>query len=229
MCGFGRQTSTLEDSHSALDKDAPVQINVLSARGVLIEADQGPVWMYGTASEHELLYQYSLIGARNVLLAMIQTESPYFQGRSFAPASLNASPHPSFPDPDCARHYECAANVPLKPYVTSQEDRALGLHLERCHSIFVLGAGLYSFFDSYAQDTLAAHACQRRICVIDDEKPGTSSDIWLFHIATVGTEVILTMDGQDVVPEDTYREGFCSTLTLAALHPHGQTEGVFLL
>lgn len=192
---------------------------MLSARGVLIEANQGPVWMYGTASEHELLYQYSLVGAKNVLLALIQTESPYFQGRAFAPASQNAHRHTSFPDPDCARHYSCAGNVPPKPYVASQEDRALGLHLERCHSIFVLGAGLYSFFDSYAQDTLAEHACQRRMCVIDDEEPGASNDVWLFNMATVGTEVILTMDGQDVVSEATFREGFCSTLTVAALRP----------
>lgn len=186
--------------------------------------------MYGTASEHELLYQYSLIGAKNVLLAMIQTESPYFQGILFAPASQNTRRHPSFPDPDCARHYACHARVPSKPYVSSQEDRALGLHLERCRSIFVLGAGLYSFFDSYAQDTLATHDCQRRICVVDDEVTGASSDIWLFHMATIGTEVILTMDGQDVVPEGTYREGFCSTLTVAALRPHdGQASETVLM
>lgn len=187
---------------------------------MLIEARTGPVWMYGTASEHQLLYQYSLVGAKNVLLAMIQTESPYFQGRSFALASQCVPSSPLYPDPDSARRYTKAAGLPVASYVPCQEDRSIGLHMEQCDSVFVLGAGLYSFFDSYAQDTLSAHACQRRVCVLDDQGP--SKNIWLFHLATVGCEVLLTTGGQDQLHEAPYREGFCSTLPLYALRPNGK-------
>jgi glucan 1,3-beta-glucosidase len=40
---------------------------------------QGPVWGYGTAVEHSSLYQYSFVGARNIFLAAIQTETAYYQ------------------------------------------------------------------------------------------------------------------------------------------------------
>lgn len=50
------------------------QINLYNGRGVLIES-HGPVWMYGTASEHNTLYNYQLTNAQNVYMALIQTES----------------------------------------------------------------------------------------------------------------------------------------------------------
>ncbi|WFD34512.1 hypothetical protein MCUN1_001353 [Malassezia cuniculi] len=131
-----------------LDYGERAQINVLSARGILIES-QGPVWMYGTASEHQLLYQYALVGARNILLGAIQTESPYFQGHGFAPASIERG-HPQYRDP---RLYS--------PSVL--EDRAHGLYIVDSSQVFVIGAGLYSFFDNYSQATLGDHACQRRL------------------------------------------------------------------
>lgn len=173
--------------------------------------------MYGTASEHELLYQYSLVNAKNVLLAMIQTETPYFQGRAFALASECAERSTVYPDPDLARKYTQAPSLPSQPYVASQEDRAMGIHIEQCAQIYVLGAGLYSFFDSYAQDTLPAHACQRRVCNIDED--GSSEEVWLFHLATVGSEVLVTLRGEDQLLEGPHREGFCSTLSLCAVRP----------
>lgn len=51
------------------------QINIYNGRGVLVES-QGPVWMYGTSSEHNQLYNYQLANAKNVFMSSIQTESP---------------------------------------------------------------------------------------------------------------------------------------------------------
>lgn len=192
-----------------LDYGTRQQINVLSDRGVLIEAREGPVWMYGTASEHQLLYQYSLVGCRNVLLAMIQTETPYFQGHRFTPASQSVQRSVAFHDPDCARDY---ASDGGRQFDSAMDDRAFGIVLDGCTDVYVLGAGLYSFFDNYAQDTLPAHACQRRLCVLDDEN--ASRETWLVNVATVGCEVQLTHAGRDVCEERTYREGFCSTLPI---------------
>ena len=53
------------------------QINIFNGRGVLIESSEGPVWMYGTSSEHSQLYNYQLVGAKNVYMGAIQTETPY--------------------------------------------------------------------------------------------------------------------------------------------------------
>lgn len=41
------------------------QVSIYSGRGILIES-QGPTWLYGTASEHSILYQYQLLNANNV-------------------------------------------------------------------------------------------------------------------------------------------------------------------
>ena len=41
------------------------QISIYGARGMLIES-QGPSWFYGTGSEHSVMYQYELFGAKNV-------------------------------------------------------------------------------------------------------------------------------------------------------------------
>ncbi len=58
-----------------LDRADHGQINVYNGRGVLIES-QGPVWMYGTSSEHSQLYNYQLVNAKNVYMSAIQTETP---------------------------------------------------------------------------------------------------------------------------------------------------------
>lgn len=51
------------------------QINIYNGRGVLVES-QGPVWMYGTSSEHSQFYNYQLANAKNVYMSAIQTETP---------------------------------------------------------------------------------------------------------------------------------------------------------
>jgi hypothetical protein len=62
-----------------IDDPFNTRINILVARGWLIESTK-PTWLYGTASEHSVMYQYSFSGAGKISAAMIQTESAYFQG-----------------------------------------------------------------------------------------------------------------------------------------------------
>ena len=52
------------------------QVSIYNGRGVFVESSQGPVWMYGTSSEHSQLYNYQLSGAENVYMSAIQTETP---------------------------------------------------------------------------------------------------------------------------------------------------------
>ena len=65
-------------------RDAGKQLSLLAARGIFIESNPGPVWLWGGASEHFLLYQYQLVKAQNVFIGHAQTESPYFLGQGVA-------------------------------------------------------------------------------------------------------------------------------------------------
>jgi len=57
-----------------LDGDGTTQLSLFSGRGILSES-QGPGWMIGTASEHHVIYQYSLVGAQDHYMGLIQTET----------------------------------------------------------------------------------------------------------------------------------------------------------
>lgn len=84
-----------------LDTSSQDQINVYVARGILVES-QGPTWMYGTASEHSVLYQYQVSGAKDLVMGMIQTESPYFQPSPPKPEPFKLGKFPNDPeDIDC--------------------------------------------------------------------------------------------------------------------------------
>lgn len=53
------------------------QINIFNGRGVFIESQAGPVWLYGTSSEHSQLYNYQISNAKNVYIGLAQTETAY--------------------------------------------------------------------------------------------------------------------------------------------------------
>lgn len=42
----------------------------------VIESTAGTFWLYGTGSEHHVLYQYQLSGTQNIFMGQIQTETP---------------------------------------------------------------------------------------------------------------------------------------------------------
>lgn len=65
--------------HDLDNQVAQGQISIYVGRGVLVESNPGPVWLYGIQSEHNVLYQYQLNNARNVYMTMIQSETPYWQ------------------------------------------------------------------------------------------------------------------------------------------------------
>ncbi len=139
------------------DLDYDDQINVYNARGLLVES-QGPVWMYGTAFEHSLLYQYNLHGAKDVLMALIQTETPYFQPAPLTPFSSAPSavlaPHETDPA-FCTNDSRC--------------NMALGLTVQHAsEAVFLYGSGLYSFFNLWDQS-----------CLHSDSTDGTTPDCQL--------------------------------------------------
>ena len=113
-----------------LDTKAQEQINVYSGRGILVESE-GPTWMYGTASEHNLLYQYQISNAKNLYMSMIQTESPYFQPSPGAPRPFSTGSFPN--DPDFANCNASAVNCAM----------SWALRIIDSSSVYIMGTGIF--------------------------------------------------------------------------------------
>ncbi|KAF3934589.1 hypothetical protein ABW20_dc0100916 [Dactylellina cionopaga] len=189
-----------------MDLVAQTQINVYTARGVLIES-AGPVWMYGTASEHHVLYQYQILDSSNIFMGLIQTESPYYQG--VAPAGAPA-PFGNTTDTGTTAityfandpNFNSCYNDPL--CATSWAIRILG-----SDHISVYGAGLYSWFQNYDQTCLATNKCQTSLAYIDDQ---SSEKTVFYNLVTVGAQVMMTtLDGVLAWSEDN-KNGFASSV-----------------
>ena len=181
------------------------QIDVFNGRGVLVEGP-GPVWGWATASEHSVLYNYQLHNASNVFLALIQTETPYFQGNPDAtkPFSVNTA----YADPDFAA--ACAADP------SPGCKRAWGLRVLGSRDVFVYGAGLYSFFDNYDQTCLATESCQSHIVSLEE----TSRDVYLYGLSTKASTSMVTVSGGravQTIPDTSNRNTFCATLAVFEL------------
>lgn len=175
-----------------LDLSDHNQINVYNGRGVLIEST-GAVWMYGTASEHNQLYNYQISNAENVFLGLIQTETPYYQSN---PDSLTPfTPQSSWNDPDFSNCDSASCR------------KAWGLRVVNSAETYVYGAGLYSFFENYAQTCLNTEDCQENMVEVD------CSDVKIYGLSTkASVNMITSSSGESLVPEDENTSTYCSTI-----------------
>ncbi|KAF7556581.1 hypothetical protein G7Z17_g1326 [Cylindrodendrum hubeiense] len=180
------------------DFDTPdqAQIDVYVGRGLLIES-KGPTWLWGTSVEHCVLYQYQLTGAENIVMGLIQTESPYFQSVPTAPAPFKPG---AFPD-DPAFH-DCSASS--KTCGVSWAVRIID-----SSAIHILSAGLYSFFSRYDQACINSgrHDCQAKIFYTEQ-----SFDVWVYNLVTLGSlEMISPLNGAPTLGKPN-RNGFASSI-----------------
>ncbi|KAK0639508.1 pectate lyase superfamily protein-domain-containing protein [Cercophora newfieldiana] len=173
------------------------QIDVFNGRGVLIEGE-GPVWGWATASEHSVLYNYQFNNASNVYLALIQTETPYFQGNPIATEPFQVISE--LGDPDFKT--SCAGDE------TGTCERAWGVRAVNSKDIFIYGAGLYSFFDNYNQDCLKTQSCQANMVSLED------SAVHFFGLSTKASTNMLTVNGKSAALDQDNRNNFCATLAL---------------
>jgi len=179
------------------DLDGKSQISIYNGRGILIESANGPVWMYGTASEHSVLYQYQVNNAKNVIMAMIQTETPYYQAHPPAPRPFAVNK--AFNDPDFSK---CASGSTTCPM-------AWGLRIVKSENIFVYGAGLYNFFQNYDQKCLDTEHCQDSMVSLED----SASKIYIYNLITKASDSMLDIDGKAVIKQSDNRDTFCSTIS----------------
>lgn len=169
------------------------QINIFNGRGVLISSEVGPVWMYGTSSEHSVLYNYQIANASNIYMSLIQTETPYFQ--SNPDASTPFTSNAAFSDPAFTG--------------TSSVNKAWGLRIVDSKDILVYGAGLYSFFDNYSQDCLASATCQDNMLSIENSSP-----VYMYGLSTKAAKNMVTVDGKSAALDSDNRNNFCATIAL---------------
>lgn len=123
------------------------QITIFNGRGLYIDHSAGPLWLWGTAVEHHMLYEYQLAGTRQVFMGEIQTETAYYQPNPPATLpfpALSQWNDPTFPD-TC---YTAPGFNYTGPNTTfSNPCDGYGLRiLDAADNVLVYGAGLYSFF-----------------------------------------------------------------------------------
>ncbi|RYP21256.1 hypothetical protein DL767_009308 [Monosporascus sp. MG133] len=149
-----------------LDKSTLDQVDIYSGRGLLVESDKA--WLWGTSVEHSVLYQYQFSNTKNVVMGMIQTESPYFQPVPKAPLPFATGLFPNDPT-----FTSCVGTSSTRCAVS------WAVRIIDSSSIYVLGAGLYSWFVDYNQDCLDTEDCQERGVEVQQ-----SSDVWIYNLCT---------------------------------------------
>ncbi|KAH8645953.1 beta-1,3-glucanase, partial [Tricladium varicosporioides] len=167
-----------------LDDPANTQVDIYVARGILIES-QGPSWFYGTASEHSVLYQYELYAAQNIYMAMIQTETPYFQPSPQAPAPFASTLGQFSGDFDFR---DCPNGNDTAGCATSW-----GLRVVSCTNVVIGGAGLYSWFQNYNQNCLATQNCQNGIV-----STVINNGFWFYNLITIGAVQMISPTGSSI-------------------------------
>ncbi|RHZ63004.1 hypothetical protein CDV55_105196 [Aspergillus turcosus] len=177
-----------------LDVITQDQVDIYSARGILIES-QGPTWLYGTASEHQVLYQYELYQAKDIVLGMIQTESPYYQPVPPAPQPFTAGLFPGDPD-----FTNCTATSTTCPV-------SWAMRIVDSSSVYLLGAGFYSWFSDYSQDCVDSNLCQDRALQIEE-----SYNVWIYNLVTKAINEMVSPTGETPTYASDNRNGFLSSL-----------------
>ncbi|KAI9375354.1 pectate lyase superfamily protein-domain-containing protein [Aspergillus egyptiacus] len=164
-----------------------VQCSVYVARGLLVEST-APTWLYGTSSEHAVYYQYNFYKARNVFAGLIQTESPYYQPTPNPPAPYENAVGTFSGDPD----YTCDSDA-------LGCDSSWAVRIVNSQDIFIAGAGLYSWFDTYDQSVCVDESnCQEVLVEIKDNYGG----IRIHNLITIGATNMIVSDGTLIESKD---------------------------
>ncbi|KAL3496443.1 pectate lyase superfamily protein-domain-containing protein [Aspergillus germanicus] len=172
---------------------------------------KGPTWLYGTASEHNVLYQYELYEAENIFMGMIQTESPYYPPVPNAPAPFEDALGAFDADPN---FNNCA---------TSDDDGCAvswALRMISSNNIQIAGAGLYSWYQDHdpAEACVDAQNCQQRLV-----STYLSTQIWLYNLITIGAVEMVSPYGSDFSP------ALAADNTDATGHPYWSTISAWLV
>ncbi|KAI0007369.1 hypothetical protein F4779DRAFT_643166 [Xylariaceae sp. FL0662B] len=163
----------------------------------------GPSWFYGSGSEHSVLSNYLLSGAKSVYMGHIQTESPYFQPVPGAPAPFGSAA--SFPnDPDFSQ-CNITANTD-----DEQCRYSWGLQIIDSTDVTIHSAGLYSFFNAFYKACKDTSNCQEHILEVKG-----STGVVIYNLFTVATiDVANGIDGSKILQIDGNQRGFTTEVSV---------------
>ncbi|KXT10523.1 hypothetical protein AC579_2363 [Pseudocercospora musae] len=200
---FTRTAKNVMISHSwiwiadhELDLPGQSQIDIYNGRGILIESE-GPMWFYGSGSEHSMLYNYQFAGASNIYFSIMQSETAYMQTNPNALASFTAQPGPPWNDPtfdDCF----------LGNCIKTQAVRVFNSTY-----LYLYGLGLYSFFQNYDSACIITTNCDQFRVYIEQ-----SQGIYLYGYTSVAAEYMAYVDGVALVPSRPNFATFGNTVAL---------------
>jgi hypothetical protein len=181
-------------SDHELDRKDFNQINIYNGRGILFESRKA-TWLWGTASEHNVLYNYHFQNAANVYMTVIQTETAYYQANPDATVPFKSQS--SWFDPDwnalCADRPRCA--------------KTYGLRVQDSTDILFYGGGMYSFFENYTQQCLNTEDCQENMVEINN------SDITMYGVSTKASVNVITLNGKGAMTHLPDNEStFCAAI-----------------
>lgn len=178
-----------------LDLQDHSQIDIYTGRGIFVES-KGPVWLYGTSSEHNQLYNYQVANAQNVFMGFIQSETPYYQSNPNAMVPFTPQKE-AWNDPDFSA---CTTNACKKSW---------GLRVLESSDVYIYGAGLYSFFDNYSQTCLDTESCQENMVEVD------CSDVKIYGLSTKASmNMVTSSEGKSLVLQSDNESNFCATIGL---------------
>lgn len=186
-----------------IDSANNIQITIYTGRGLLIESQDGQIWLWGTAVEHHALFQYQLSGTKEVFMGQIQTETPYYQPNPNA--TIPFPPVKSLSDPDFVA--SCKG-------VQGNCADAWGLRILDSQDILTYGAGLYSFFSNYStscSDVGAGETCQARIFDLEGQK---LENVWVYNLNTIGAVSMIDRDGMSLASYADNIDWFPDTIAL---------------
>ncbi|KAI1109759.1 glycoside hydrolase family 55 protein [Nemania sp. NC0429] len=169
----------LNDANNTLDQNT-----IYVARGFLVESVEA-TWLYGTASEHAVFYQYNFHKAENIFAGLLQTESAYFQPSPAPPAPFADVVGKFAGDPD----YSCAAGDEFNGC-----DESWAVMVQQSQNIIVASAGLYSWFSSYSQSCIDGHTCQKALLYLKSN----GANVRFQNLVTIGAKYMAVMDGKGI-------------------------------
>ncbi|KAI8061631.1 beta-1-3-glucanase [Gongronella butleri] len=199
-----------------LDEELQRKISVFTGRGILADNSQGPIWFYGVQSEHSVFYQYQLDGAKDILMALVQSETPYFQPLPLAPNPFTASASAPWLDPTfdhCQNGQNTSCNM------------AWALRADNSSNVYIYGAGLYSFFNNYDQLCLDPENCQQSLVQL-----GANDQFYLYNLNTKGTTDMVVGGGNNNATNDVWvrgadnRNGFCLTVNAVVIQANSTSS-----
>ncbi|KAM0254531.1 hypothetical protein ACHAQJ_006691 [Trichoderma viride] len=202
--GLYMENCWLWASDHDIEDPSLTMIDVYSVRGLLVESAVGNIWLWGTAVEHNALYQYEFSKTKNIFMGFIQTETAYYQPHPNA-TQFQSSPNlisSIFGSTDPDFNYFCQGRTGV-----CQQGWALRVLSSR--DILCYGAGLYSFFNDHSttcSDTDQEN-CQTQIFGVDSGSPKSllsgilknKSQVRMYGLNTVGSVSMATVENVDVV------------------------------